>query len=112
MKTKLIITENQFNKLKNKLLEYNAHSDMVKTIKEFLDEYYKPISTFMREGGEYFNKAMIENKVDGEVISPKSLYEYLKYKFEANDEFIKQVIKDWVSGSINDNYQLTKNVSL
>lgn len=112
MRKKIIITESQLKTLKQNIFEVNAHSHMVKTLKEFLDEYYERVDTFVREGGEYFNEIMIKNKIDEELMSAKSLFEYMKYKFDVNEEFIKQVIRDWVSGTINDDYQLTKNVPL
>lgn len=112
MKKKIIITESQLTTLKKNLFESNVHSNMVKTLKEFLDNYYERVDAYVREGGEYFNEIKIKNKIDEELMSAKSLYEYMNYKFDVNEEFIKQVIRDWVSGTINDDYQLTKNVSL
>jgi hypothetical protein len=111
MKKKIIITEGQFNRLKQNLNE-SAHSSMVKKMKEELDMNYEAVQKFVREGGEYYETPMIEVKADGEVISPKSLYEYMKYKYNMGEEFTKQVIKDWVFGNITDSYQLTKNVTM
>jgi len=111
MKKKIIITEGQFNRLKQNLNE-SAHSHMVKRMKEDLDMNYEAVQKFVREGGEYYETPMIEVKADGEVISPKSLYEYMKYKYNMGEEFTKQVIKDWVFGNITDGYQLTKNVAM
>jgi hypothetical protein len=112
MKKKIIITESQMNRLKVNLVESSFHATMVKQIKEELDSNYEPVAKFVREGGEYFEKPMITVKVDNEVITPKSLYEYMKYKYKVNDEFIKQVIRDWMFGKITDNYGLSKNVPL
>jgi len=109
MKTKLIITESQYNRI---IAESNQHSGMVKVMKEFLDKSYEPVENFVREGGEYFEKPMVKVKLDEEIISPKALYEYMKYKFEAGDEFTKQVIRDWMYNKITDDYQLSKNVAL
>ena len=109
MKTKLIITESQYKRI---ILETNIHSGLVKQMKEFLDMSYEPTESVMREGGEYFNKPMIKVKADEEIISPKNLYEYMKYKFEAGDEFTKQVIRDWMFNKITDDYQLSRNVAL
>jgi hypothetical protein len=81
-------------------------------MKEFLDNNYEPAEKFVREGGEYFEKPMIMVKADEEIISPKDLYEYMKYKFKTGDDFTKQVIKDWMFNKITDNYSLSKNVSL
>lgn len=100
------------NRLSVNLVEDSAHSVMVKQMKEELDSNYEPVAKFVREGGEYFEKPMITVKADNEVITPKSLYEYMKYKYKVNDEFIKQVISDWMFNKITDNYGLSKNVSL
>jgi hypothetical protein len=81
-------------------------------MKTELDNNYRPIDKFVRQGGEYFEKQMIEVLADGEAITPKSLYEYLRYKYKGNDEFTKQVINDWVHGKIDDNYTLSKNIPL
>jgi hypothetical protein len=112
MKKRIIITESQLERLKTNLKEGSAHSSLVKTMKEDLDRNYQPVEKFVREGGEYFEKPMIEVKADGEVITPKALYEYLSYKYKLVEEFTKQVIRDWMYGNISDNYMLTKNVPL
>jgi len=109
---KIIITESQLNRLKRVLNEESIQSSVVRQMKEFLDMNYAPVDKFMREGGEYYETPMIEIKADGEVISPKSLYEYLKYKYKMGEEFTKQVIRDWMYGNISDEYMLSKNVSL
>lgn len=111
MRKKIIITERQYSVLTNVLNE-NAHSTMVKRMKEDLDMNYEVVDKFVREGGEYFEKSMIEIKADGEIISPKSLYEYMKYKYKVGDDFTKQVIKDWVFGKITDDYRLSRNVAM
>jgi hypothetical protein len=112
MKNKLIITESQLVRLKKVLSEEYGHAGLVKKLKEFLDANYTPTETYVREGGEYRNMPMVKVNVDEEIISPKALYEYMKYKFEMGDDFTKQVIKDWIFGRISDDYQLTKNVPL
>lgn len=112
MKRKLIITESQCQRLKQYIQESTVHSNMVKRMKEELDQNYAPIEKFVREGGEYFSEAMIMVKADEEVITPKALFEYLKYKYKMGDDFIKQVVRDWVDGKITDDYRLSKNVPL
>lgn len=112
MKKKIIITESQLGRLQNNLYENSVHSAMVKQMKEELDSNYEPVAKFVREGGEYFEKPMITVKADNEVITPKSLYEYMKYKYKVNDGFIKQVISDWMFNKITDDYGLSKNVPL
>jgi hypothetical protein len=109
---KIIITEGQLGRLKNKLNEGSLQSIVVRQMKEDLDMNYSPVSKFMREGGEYYETPMIEIKVDGEIITPKSLYEYMKYKYKMGEEFTKQVIRDWMFGKITDDYTLSKNISM
>lgn len=112
MKKKLIINESQLKMLKQNILENDIYGGVVKQMKEFLDKNYEPIEKFVREGGEYFEKPMVMVRADEEVISPKALYEYMKYKFNMGEEFTKQVIRDWISNKITDDYKLSKNVAL
>jgi len=113
MKKKLIITETQYGRIENLLVESTKHSKLVKEIKDFLDANYSPSDNFTRKGGEYFTEPMFEVTVDEELISPKSLYEYVNYKFDTvGESFIKQVIRDWVDGKITNDYKLSKNVSI
>jgi len=51
-------------------------------------------------------------KADGESITPKSLFEYLKFKYNMGEEFTKQVIRDWMYGKITPNFTLSKNVPM
>ena len=108
---KLIITESQLARLEKRINE-SAHSSLVKKMKEELDMNYEPIAKFVREGGEYHEQPMIQVKADGEAISPKDLYEYMKYKYKVSEAFTQQVIRDWVDNKITDDYRLSKNISL
>ena len=112
MKKKLIITESQSERLRTHLHESVVHSKMVKRMKEDLDKNYEPIEKFVREGGEYAEKPMIMVKADEETITPKALYEYLKYKYKMGEAFTQQVIRDWVDGKITDDFRLSKNIPL
>jgi hypothetical protein len=112
MKKKLIITESQLERLKSTINESVVHSNMVKRMKEDLDKNYQPIEKFVREGGEYESRPMIMVNADEETITPKDLYEYLKYKYKMGETFTKQVIRDWVDGKITDDFRLSKNVAL
>jgi hypothetical protein len=111
MNKKIKITESQLERLKINIIEGTSYSDTVRKMKEELDMNYEANSKFVREGGEYFEKPMIKVKVDEEMITPKALYEYMKYKYKTNEEFTKQVIRDWVDGKITDDYRLSKNIS-
>ena len=112
MGNKIIISETQLEHLKRNLLEGEAFTKMVETMRKDLDTNYEPILGVVREGGEYSEKPMFKIKVDGETITPKALYEYLKYKYKMGDDFTKQVIKDWMFDRITDDNRLSKNVSL
>jgi len=112
MKTKLIITESQYQKVKTVLAENTMHARMVKEMKDFLDANYTPTEKYVREGGEYFGKTMFKVNADEELISPKQLYEYMLYKFGLSEAFTQQVIKDWVSGKIGEDYMLSKHVPM
>lgn len=112
MSKKIIITEDQLSRLKVRLQEGEAYTKMVERMKKDLDTNYEPMLGVVREGGEYSEKPMVKIKVDGESITPKALYEYLKYKYKMGDDFTKQVIKDWMFGKITDDNRLSKNVAL
>jgi len=112
MKKKLIITESQLQRLKVTLTENNAHAIMVKRIKEDLDTNYEPVEKFVKEGGEYSSVPMFMIKIDEEVITSEKLFEYLKTKHKVSNEFLGQVIKDWVDKKISDDYSLSKNIPL
>ena len=112
MSKRIKITEKQLNKLKSTIREGHVHSNIVMKMKEDLDKNYQPIEKFVREGGEYYEKPMIMVKADEEVITPKALFEYLKYRYKMNDDFTKQVIRDWVDGKITEDGRLSKNIAL
>lgn len=129
MKKKLIITESQLERLKLKLNEDSTHALIVKQLKNELDSNYEPIEKYARKGGEYTPTAMVKNKVDEEEMSIAELYEYMQHKFNIGDksidetgethpkntpskEFLKQVITDWMTGNISDDYSLSKMIPL
>ena len=112
MGRKIIITESQLERLKINIQEGELHSKMVAMIKQELDKNYIPITGVKRKGGEYIETPMIKIKVDGENITPKALYDYLMYKYKMGEEFMKQVIRDWIFGNITDDHRLSRNVAL
>lgn len=115
MKNKLIITESQLERLKVKLNEENQHARIVKQIKDVLDSTYEPIDKYVRKGGEYSNTVMVKNKIDDEELTIEQLFKYIKHSTDLTDEnspIIKQTIKDWVFGNIDDDNALSKNVPL
>lgn len=112
MKKKLIITESQLARLKQLLAESSKTALMVEKMKKDLDSHYTISNQFVKEGGEYTDAPMIKINVDGELISPKDLYDTMQYKYKNSREFTEQVIRDWFDGKITKNHMLSKNVSL
>jgi hypothetical protein len=110
MSVKLIITERQLKALKSYVNENIGHQHMVEKMVADLDQNYEPMLGVIREDGEYHDTPMVKIKIDESEITPKQLFEYLKKKYPVNDEFVKQVIQDWMYGNIKDN-KLSKNVS-
>lgn len=111
MSVKMIITERQLEVLKKHLNESSVHENMVETMVKDLSTNYKPMLAAIREDGEYHDVPMFEVIVDGNEITASELYEYMKKKYNAGDEFTKQVIRDWAFGTLKGN-QLSKNVAM
>jgi len=111
MSVKMIITERQYNLLRGRLNESSVYENKVKTMVDDLSTNYKPMVAAIREDGEYHDIPMFEVIVDGNQISAKDLFEYMKKKYETSDEFTQQVIRDWSFGMLKGN-QLSKNVSM
>lgn len=113
MKKKLIITENQFNLLVNDIFESTNKERIIGNVVNFLNSNYQPTKGTYKKGGEFHEKAMFINKTNEEMITVKSLFDYLKYKFKGvSEEFIKQIITDFSKGHLKKEYQLSKNVKM
>lgn len=91
--------------------ENNYHESLVEKLVQDLNSNYEPMIGVMREDGEYFEKPMIKIKADETSITPNDLYKYFKKKYGLGDEFIKQVISDWMFGTLDGN-RLSKNVPI
>lgn len=111
MSIKMIITERQYDLLRNHLNEGSVYENIVKTMVGDLSANYKPMLAAIREDGEYHDVPMFEVIVDGNQISARELFEYMKKKYATSDEFTQQVIKDWAFGTLKGN-QLSRNVSM
>lgn len=98
---KLIISEEQFNRL-NKVIDEAAHNDMVSKIVSDLERNYKKALETYRDGNEYKQRKVFEIIIDGELISPSDLLKYLKGKYEVSEDFLKQLLDDWCDGTIKD----------
>ena len=110
MSTKLIITERQYNILKS-LNETNFHEALVEKLVSDLNTNYEPMLGIMREGGEYHESPMVKIKVDENEITPAELYLYFRKKYKLGKGFTKQVIRDWMFGTLDGN-RLSKNVAI
>ena len=110
---RIVITERQKEILaKFELNEANDYELIVKKIVDDLNLNYEPIVGTYRKGGEYLEKPIVKIKADGETTSPKDLLDYLSFKNKSvGDKMLRQIIKDWVNGDI-ENYTLSKNVGL
>lgn len=110
MKKTIIITETQLQNLVNFINESNQ-TTIVNKIVKFLNKSYEPAIGTVKKGGEYFDKAMVKNNINNEILTLANLFEYLKYKFDGlNPELIKQIIKDWYTGNLKDSNKLSKNI--
>lgn len=111
MKRKLIITESQLKTITEFLTENTDHSSIVMMIEKDLDKNYRKAIETYRDGNEYNQRKVFEIVFDGQLISPENLLEYFKLKYPYGVGFLKQVIKDWCDGKIN-NGILSKNIGL
>lgn len=111
MKKKLIITENQLKMLTSVLSEGNHYNNVVNRIAEDLTKNYRKAVEHYRDGNEYRTRDVFEIIIDGQLISPENLLEYLKLKYNYGENFLKQVIQDWCDDNIKDGF-LSKNIGL
>ncbi len=109
MGVKLIITESQLDALQKRIDENNFYESLVEKLVTDLNTNYEPMLGIVREDGEYFEEPMIKIKADESETTPKEVYGYFKKKYELGDEFTKQVIRDWMFGTLKGN-MLSKNV--
>ena len=110
MRRRLIITERQLSAITRVINENSGYDSIVKEVVRDLDSNYKKAIETYRDGNEYKQRRVFEVVVDGELITPHNLLEYLKLKYSnLGDNFLKQVINDWVDGKIKDG-MLSKNI--
>lgn len=112
MATKLIISERQLELLATHIKENDSHQSLVRRVAADLDLNYEPTVGTYKKGGEYHEEKMVLNKVNKEQMTVASLYDYMKYKYELGDDFLKQIIDDWYKGNLDKSGQLSKNVSM
>jgi len=101
MSKKLIITERQFRAIKNHIDETVANIRLRNRIHEFLQADYEPSGGVEELANEFYPKALIKKKINGEVITPEALYKYMQHKFVGVD---KSILKDCLEGWYNGDY--------
>jgi len=98
--------------LKNHICEADAHETMVRRIVADLDLNYEPSQGTYKKGGEYHEEPMILNIVSQELMTAKSLSDYIQYKYKLGEGFIQQIINDWYKGNLSGSDNLSKNISI
>lgn len=113
MGKKLIITEQQAKKIMRVLTESSDYQDLVDKIVEDLEKNYKKAIETYRDGvsGDYAQRAVFEVNVDGELIDPLNLSEYVQKKYHVGKKFSQQLLDDWCSNKINNGF-LSKSISV
>lgn len=112
MAKKLLISESQLLVLKNYIHESNNHEILVRRIAADLDLNYEPSKGTYKKGGEFHEQPMVLNKVNQELMTPKSLFDYMMYKYKLGATFVKQIITDWFKGNLDKTGTLSKNTPI
>lgn len=113
MKTKLIITESQYNRVIKPLLNESILSNILDEVVTDLDKNYERVTATIKDNHDYVNKPRFKVIVDDSVITAKDLLDYMKYKYhdKCGEDFLKQAIDDWYHDKIK-NGMLSKNITL
>lgn len=113
MGKRIKITEQQVGVIIDSIFEDNNRERMVGKISGFLNQNYEPTKGTYKQGGEYHETGMLINKVNDEMITIKSVFDYIKYKFEGiSEEFIKQILVDFMKGNLSKNNNISSNVQM
>lgn len=112
MTRKVLISESQLKMLKDHICETDNHDIMVRRVVVDLDLNYEPSQGTFKKGGEFHEEAMVLNKVNQELMTAKSLFDYLSYKYKLGEKFLKQIINDWYKGNLSNSSKLSKNISI
>ncbi len=95
------------------LLSESEHSDGVRGIAGYLNQFYKPVDVIGAIAEEFYSEQMIERVLDGEKISIDDMTKYVKSKFpNFSDNFMDEVISLWVKGEIPSTYVLKSNTPM
>jgi hypothetical protein len=113
MKTKLIITESQYNRLIKPLLNESLIAMVLDEIVSDLDKNYERVTATIKNNHDYVDKPRFKVLVHGGIITAKELLDYMKYKYhdKCGEDFLIQTIDDWYYKKIK-NSMLSKNITL
>lgn len=85
--------------IKNHISETVANVRLRNQVYEFLKADYEPSSGVEELANEFYPKALIKKKINGDVITPASLFKYMKHKFKNVDSSIlKDCLEGWYKG--------------
>lgn len=71
-------------------------------IHSFLVSDYEPSKGVKKLANEFYDQALIKKKIDGEVITPKALCDYLSHKFNGlSKKEINDSIRGWYYGDFD-----------
>lgn len=106
---RIVITEQQLGLIEEGLVKERL---VKKIVGELNKKYEASQQTVESESGPK-NKALVRKKYDGEEYHPRDVFKEFSRKYERlSEDFVKQVIKDWYNGNIDENYNLSRNVSM
>ena len=95
MGKKMMITKRQLGLIKESITETVANVKLKNSIFNFLNKDYEPSGGVKKMANEFYDTALIKKKIDGEIITPKALCDYLEHKFVGLE---KAEINDSISG--------------
>ena len=113
MKTKIIISESQYNRVIKPLLNEEIIPIVLDEIVGDLDNNYERVTAVVKGYQDYKNEPRFKVFADDNIITAKELLDYFKYKYheKCGEEFLKQAISDWYFNKIKDG-MLSKNITL
>lgn len=96
MTKKIIISEKQLKSITNHLNENEVNRRVKNSIYDFLMNDYIPSSGVKKISNEFFNTPLVKKRIDGTMITPKELCDYIKHRFSnVNEDVVLEVIKGW-----------------
>ena len=97
---KIKITERQLKAISDVvLMETNSNVRLKNSIHDFLERDYKPAGGVKEIANEYYDTGLVKKKIDGSMITPQALSEYLQHKFSGvSTKELNDCIEGWYYG--------------